>query len=97
MVGSEFVVKNIAHQNGLWPNIMSSLYSILQSPDFTDRPLLGCFRMGDSHHRQLTNLQQLCDAFMEIWSQLSEECFQHLVNLLGRFQRQEAVQPLQKH
>ncbi|MDG2580599.1 transposase, partial [Vibrio parahaemolyticus] len=28
---------------------------------------------------QPTNLQQLCDVIMSIWSKISEECFQHLV------------------
>ncbi len=28
---------------------------------------------------QLTNLQQLHDAIMSIWTKISEECFQHLV------------------
>ncbi len=28
---------------------------------------------------QTTNLQQLCDAIMTIWTKISEECFQHLV------------------
>ncbi len=28
---------------------------------------------------QPTNLQQLCDAIMTIWTKISEECFQHLV------------------
>ncbi len=28
---------------------------------------------------QTTNLQQLCDAIMSIWTKISEECFQHLV------------------
>ncbi len=28
---------------------------------------------------QPTNLQQLCDAFMSIWTKISEQCFQHLV------------------
>ncbi len=28
---------------------------------------------------QPTNLQQLCDAIMSIWTKISEECFQHLV------------------
>lgn len=28
---------------------------------------------------QLTNLQQLHDAIMSIWTKVSEECFQHLV------------------
>lgn len=43
-------LKNIPHQNGLWHKIMSSLHPP-QSPDFTDRALLGCVRMGDSRHR----------------------------------------------
>ncbi len=28
---------------------------------------------------QPTNLQPLCDAIMSIWTKISEECFQHLV------------------
>ncbi len=28
---------------------------------------------------QPTNLQQLCDAIMSIWTKMSEQCFQHLV------------------
>ncbi len=28
---------------------------------------------------QPTNLQQLCDVIMSIWTKTSEECFQHLV------------------
>ena len=28
---------------------------------------------------QRTNLQQLCDAIMSIWTKISEGCFQHLV------------------
>ncbi len=28
---------------------------------------------------QTTNLQQLRDAIMTIWTKISEECFQHLV------------------
>ncbi len=28
---------------------------------------------------QPTNLQQLCDAIMTIWTNISEECFQNLV------------------
>ncbi len=28
---------------------------------------------------QPTNLQQLCDAIMTIWTKISEECFKHLV------------------
>ncbi len=33
---------------------------------------------------QPRNLQQLCDAIMTIWSKISEECFQHLVESMPR-------------
>ncbi len=33
---------------------------------------------------QLTNLQQLRDAIMPIWTKISEECFQHLVESMPR-------------
>ncbi len=33
---------------------------------------------------QLTNLQQLRDAIMSIWTKISEECFQHLVESMSR-------------
>ncbi len=39
---------------------------------------------------QTTNLQQLCDAIMTIWTKISEECFQHLVESMPR--RIKAVQ-----
>ncbi len=46
---------------------------------------------------QPTNLQQLCDAIMSIWTKISEECFQHLVESMPRrikqFWRQKGVQP----
>ncbi len=32
---------------------------------------------------QPTNLQQLCDAIMSIWTKISEECFQHLVESIS--------------
>ncbi len=38
---------------------------------------------------QPTNLQQLCDAIMSIWTKISEECFQHLVETIP--QRIKAV------
>ncbi len=38
---------------------------------------------------QLTNLQQLCDAIMSIWTNISEECFQNLVESMT--QRIKAV------
>ncbi len=33
---------------------------------------------------QPTNLQQLCDAIMSIWTKLYEECFKHLVESMPR-------------
>ncbi len=33
---------------------------------------------------QPTNLQQLCDALMSIWTKTSDECFQHLVESMPR-------------
>ncbi len=33
---------------------------------------------------QPTNLQQLCDDIMSIWTKISEECFQHLVKSMPR-------------
>ncbi len=33
---------------------------------------------------QLTNLQQLRDAIMSIWTKISDECFQHLVESMPR-------------
>ncbi len=33
---------------------------------------------------QPTNLQQLCDAIVSIWTKISEECFQHLVESMPR-------------
>ncbi len=32
---------------------------------------------------QPTNLQQLCDAIMSIWTKISEECFQHLAESMS--------------
>ncbi len=44
---------------------------------------------------QPTNLQQLRDAIRSIWTKISEECFQHLVESMPRrkFWRQKGVQP----
>ncbi len=33
---------------------------------------------------QTTNLQQLCDAIMSIWTKISEHCFHHLVESMPR-------------
>ncbi len=37
---------------------------------------------------QTTNLQQLCDAIMTIWTKISEECFNTLLNLCHEELRQ---------
>ncbi len=42
---------------------------------------------------QPTNLQQLCDAIMSIWTTISEECLQDLVESMPRRRRQNGVQP----
>ncbi len=33
---------------------------------------------------QTINLQQLCDAIVSIWTKISEQCFQHLVESMPR-------------
>ncbi len=46
----------------------------------SNRAPLGCGGMGECiMDVQPTNLQQLRDAIMSIWTKISEECFQHLV------------------
>ncbi len=47
-----------------------------QSPDLNPIEVEREIRIMDV---QLTNLQKLCDAIMSIWTKISEECFQHLV------------------
>ncbi len=46
---------------------------------------------------QLTNLQQLHDAIKSIWTKISEECLQHLVESMPRrikaVQKAKGVQP----
>ncbi len=44
---------------------------------------------------QPTNVQQLCDAIMTIWTKISEECFQHLVESMPRRikAKEKGVQP----
>ncbi len=37
-----------------------------------------------SADKQPTNMQQLRDAIMSIWTKISEECFQHLVESMSR-------------
>ncbi len=55
-----------------WPPQSSDLNPIEHRWDVVEREI--CIM-----HVQLTNLQQLRNAIMSIWSNISEECFQHLV------------------
>ncbi len=52
-----------------------------QSPDLN--PIE---RLWDVVEREICimDVQQLCDAIMSIWTKISEECFQHLVESMPR-------------
>ncbi len=51
----------------------------------SNRAALGCVeREIHIMDVQPTNLQQLCDAIVSIWTKISEECFQHLVESMPR-------------
>ena len=54
-----------------------------QSPDFN--PVEHLWDVVERESRILdvrsTNLQQLFDSVMSIWTNISEECFQHLVEI----------------
>jgi len=81
------VTKLISSQTGLFNITMRSLDSNgLQSPDLSPTE-----HLWDVLEREIgiidvqpTHLQQLRDAVMSIWTQTSEECFQHLVESLSR-------------
>ncbi len=57
-----------------------------QSPDFNPIEQLWDVVERDIHIMdvQPTNLQQLRDAIISIWTNISEECFQHLVESMPR-------------
>ncbi len=60
----------------------------------SNRAPLGCGGTGDSHHGcAATNLQQLRDAIVSIWTKISEECFQHLVEYMPPIIKKKGVQP----
>lgn len=65
-----------------WPPQSPDLNPIEHLRDVVEREI----RIMDV---QPTNLRQLCDAIMSIWTKISEECFQHLVESMPR--RIEAV------
>ncbi len=71
-----------------WPPQSPDLNPIEHLWDLVEREI--CFM-----DVQPTNLQQLCDAIMFIWTKISEECFQHLVESMPwrQFWRQKGVQP----
>ncbi len=74
--------KTQSSQTGFLNMTMSSLYSNgLQSPDLNTIEHLWDVVEREIHIMdvQPTNLQQLRDAIMSIWTKISEECFQHLV------------------
>ncbi len=76
----------LEHDNELislkWPPQSPDLNPIEHIWDVVEREI----RIMDV---QPTNLQQLCDAIMSIWTTISEECFQHLVKSMP--QRIKAV------
>ncbi len=76
---SSDVTKLKSSQTGFLNMAMSSLYS--QSPDLN--PIEHLWDVVEREIRimdvQPTNLQQLRDAIMSIWTKISEECFQYFV------------------
>ncbi len=76
------VTKPKSSQTGFLNMTMSSLYSNgLQSPDLNPIKHLWDVVEREIHIMDVhpTNLHQLRDAVMSIWTKISEECFQHLV------------------
>ncbi len=81
------VTKLKSSQTGFLNMTMSSLYSNgPQSPDLN--PIEQLWDVVEREIRimdvQPTNLQQPSDAFMSIWTKISEECLQHLVESMPR-------------
>ncbi len=60
-----------------WPPQSPDLNPIEHLRDVVEREI----RIMDA---QPTNLQQLCDDIISIWTKISEECFQHLVEYMPR-------------
>ncbi len=83
----QHVTKLKSPQTGFLNMTMSSLLKWPpQSPDLN--PIEHLWDVVEREIRimdvQPTNLQQLCDAIMLIWTKISEECFQHLVESMPR-------------
>ncbi len=80
------VTKFKSSQTGFLNMTMSSLYSPPQSPDLN--PIEHLWDVVEQEicimDVQPTNLQQLCDAIMSIWTKISEECFQYLIESMPR-------------
>ncbi len=81
------VTKLKSSQTGFLNMTMSSLYSNgLQSPDIN--PIKHLWDVVEREIRIMdvkpTNLQQLRDAIISIWTKISEECFQHLIESMPR-------------
>ncbi len=79
-----------AHITSDWFLAHDNEFTILKwpprSPDFNSIEQLWDVVKREIHIMdvQPTNLQQLCDAIMSIWTKISEECFQHLVESMPR-------------
>ncbi len=85
------VTKLKSSQTGFLNMTMSSLYSNgLQSPDLNPIEHLWDVVGREIHIMdvQPTNLQQLCDNIMSIWTKISEKCLQHLVESMHEESRQ---------
>ncbi len=70
-----------------WVHFTQMVSTVTRSQ--SNRAPLGCGGTGYSRSINIlvvqpTNLQQLCDAIMSIWTKISEECFQHLVESMPR-------------
>ncbi len=78
------VTKLKSSQTGFLNMTMSSLYSNCppQSPDLN--PIEHLWDVVEREIRIMTNLQQLRDAIISIWTKITEECFQHLVESMLR-------------
>ncbi len=93
------VTKLKSSQIGFLNMTMSSLYSWLpQSPDLNPIEHLWDVVEREIHimNVQPTNLQQLCDAIMSIWTKISEECFLLVESMpwrIKQFWSQKGVQP----